>query len=206
MFAQLEASLRALGTDHVDVYQLHSGPAEVFDQDGLWAALNRQITKGTVRHLGLSVDVGNIDQVGRAGEVGARVVQVGYNRLDQAAAQGVLPACLDQDLGVVVRQPLANGYLSGKYRPGGWVAAGDWRAGHGPAEVQRKLELVAEIAPSEVPKGVAMASWAIGWCLQHPAVSCVVAGCKSVQRLESNASAADLDLVRDDHPQATVVL
>jgi myo-inositol catabolism protein IolS len=50
-----------------------------------------------------------------------------------------------------------------------------------------------------------MAPWALAWCLQHPAVSCVVAGCRSVEQLESAASAADLDMVRNDHPQATAV-
>lgn len=204
--AQLEGSLRALGTDHVDLYQFHSGPDEVFDQPDLWEALHQQVAKGTVRHLGLSLANDNLYQARRAGEVGASVVQVGYNRLDRTPEQGVLPVCLDQDLGVLVREPLANGYLSGKYQPGAWVtASGDWRSGHDPAEAQRKLELVAELARTEVPAGVAMASWALAWCLQHPAVSCVVAGCKSVEQLESNAETADLGLVRDDHPRATVV-
>jgi aryl-alcohol dehydrogenase-like predicted oxidoreductase len=134
---------------------------------------------------------------------GASVVQVGYNRLDRAAERAVLPACLDQDLGVIVREPLANGYLSGNYRPGGWVTASDdWRSGHDLGEVQRRLEMVEEIRRTEVPEGVAMAAWAITWCLRHPAVSCVVAGCKSVEQLQANAAAADLALVRDDHPRA----
>ena len=51
---------------------------------------------------------------------------------------------------------------------------------------------------------MAMAQWAIGWCLQHPAVSCVVAGARSVEQIESNGRAADLELVRDDHPRAVV--
>ena len=56
---------------------------------------------------------------------------------------------------------------------------------------------------TEVPEGVDMATWALAWCLQHPAVSCVIPGCKSVQQVESNAASADLaDMVRDDHPQA----
>jgi myo-inositol catabolism protein IolS len=50
-----------------------------------------------------------------------------------------------------------------------------------------------------------MAPWALAWCLQRPGVSGVVAGCKSVAQLEANAGAADLDLVREDHPRATVV-
>jgi aryl-alcohol dehydrogenase-like predicted oxidoreductase len=75
-------------------------------------------------------------------------------------------------------------------------------AGHDPAEAQARLELVEQIGRTELAAGVAMAPWAIAWCLQHPAVSCVVAGAKSVQQLESNMAAADLDMVRDDHPRA----
>jgi aryl-alcohol dehydrogenase-like predicted oxidoreductase len=147
----------------------------------------------------------DLHQARRVDQVGAAVVQVGYNRLDRSAEQGVLPACLDQDLGVIVREPLANGYLSGSYRPGGWVtAADDWRSGHDPAEVQRKLELVDELRRTEVPEGMTMAQWAIAWCSQHPAVSCVVAGARSVQQVQSNAAATDLELIREDHPQAVV--
>jgi myo-inositol catabolism protein IolS len=194
VIAQLEGSLRALGTDHVDLYQAHCGPDEVIDHDGLWEALNQQVARGTVRHLGLSLSGDDLDQARRAAQLGVRVVQVGYNRLDRTAEEELFQACLDQDLGVMAREPLANGYLSGKYRPGGGITAGgDWRSGADPVEVIRR---------TEVPEGMAMAQWAIGWCLQHPAVSCVVAGCKSVEQVQSNASAADLDLVRDDHPRA----
>jgi myo-inositol catabolism protein IolS len=187
----------------VDLYQMHSGAAELLGRQELWEALHRQVASGKVGHLGVSLGGGDVEQVRRAAEVGASVVQVGYNRLDRTAEQGVLAACLEQELGVLVREPLANGYLSGKYRPGAWVTASDdWRSGHDPAEARRRLELVQELGRTEVPQGVAMAAWAIAWCLRHPAVSCVVAGCRSVQPLEANAAAADLDLVRDDHPQA----
>ena len=205
MIGQLEASLRALGTDHVDLYQAHSAPDAVIDDDGLWEALHQQVAKGTIRHLGLSLSGTDLHPARRAGQLGVGVVHVGYNRLDRTAEQGVFQACLDQDLGVMAREPLANGYLSGKYRPGGGITAGgDWRSGGDPAEVQRKLELVEEIRRTEVPEGMAMAQWAIGWCLQHPAVSCVVAGARSVEQIESNGRAADLELVRDDHPRAVV--
>ena len=49
------------------------------------------------------------------------------------------------------------------------------------------------------------ATWALAWCLQHAAVTCVIPGCKSVEQVEANARAAELDLVRDDHPQAVAV-
>jgi aryl-alcohol dehydrogenase-like predicted oxidoreductase len=88
VIGQLEASLRALGTDHVDLYQAHSAPDGVIDHDDLWEALHRQVVRGTVRHLGLSVSGGDLDQARRAGQLGADVVQVGYNRLDRTAEEG----------------------------------------------------------------------------------------------------------------------
>jgi aryl-alcohol dehydrogenase-like predicted oxidoreductase len=81
--AQLEGSLQAFRSDHVDLYQFHSGPDEVFDQPDLWEALNQQVARGTVRYLGISLGSNdNLSQVRRATQVGASVVQVGYNRLD----------------------------------------------------------------------------------------------------------------------------
>jgi myo-inositol catabolism protein IolS len=149
---QLEASLKALRTDYVDLYQFHSGGDEAFDQEELWETLNEQVKKGKVRYLGISISSRdeNLYQAQRATDVGASVIQLVYNRLDRRPEQRVLPACRDQ----------------------------------------------------EVPEGVEMAPWALAWCLQHAAVTCVIPGCKTVEQVESNASAADLDMVRDDHPQA----
>ena len=65
-----------------------------------------------------------------------------------------------------------------------------------------RRRMVADIARRELPAGVSMASWALAWCLQHPAVTCVIPGCKTVAQVDNNAAAADLDLVSDNHPQA----
>jgi myo-inositol catabolism protein IolS len=203
--AQLEASLRALGTDYVDVYQFHSGSDEAFDQDALWEALNAQVDAGKIRHLGISIRHNDDTyQTAHATDVGASVIQVIYNRLDRTPEEKVLPSCQQQNLGVLARVPLASGYLSGKYQPGDtFTAPNDVRSLHNDEKVQRKLQQVQAIQQSEVPEGVAMAPWALAWCLQHPAVTCVIPGCKTVEQVTSNASAADLDLVRADHPQAS---
>jgi aryl-alcohol dehydrogenase-like predicted oxidoreductase len=202
---QLEDSLKALRTDYIDLYQFHSGKDEVFDNDDLWAMLQKQVEAGKIRHLGVSVS-NNIDarhQTERASQVGAGAIQVVYNRLDRDPEKVVLPICQEQDLGVLARVPLASGFLSGKYRPGTkFIKENDIRSRHDKAEVQRRLKLVEEIQQNEMPAGVAMAPWALAWCLQHPAVTCVIPGCKTVEQVESNASAADLELVRADHPQA----
>ena len=202
---QLEASLKALRTDYVDLYQFHSGKDDVFDNDELWAMLQKQVEAGKIKHLGISVssNIDNRHQTERASQVGAGTIQVVYNRLDRGPEEDVLPSCQAQDLGVLARVPLASGFLSGKYRPGTqFTQPDDVRSQHDQAEVQRRLKLVEEIRQNELPAGVAMAPWALAWCLQHPAVTCVIPGCKTIAQVEQNAGAAELELVRDDHPQA----
>jgi aryl-alcohol dehydrogenase-like predicted oxidoreductase len=204
VLAQLEASLEALQTDHVDLYQFHSGSDTVFENDELWAMLREQVRGGKIRHLGISIGSNdNLQQTARATEVGAGAIQVVYNRLERTPEARVFPSCEAQDLGVLARVPLASGFLTGKYRPGDtFTAADDVRSRRSSDEVQAKLEEVARLQRDEVPGGIDMAAWALAWCLQHPAVSCVIPGCKNVEQVESNAGAADLDLVRADHPQA----
>jgi myo-inositol catabolism protein IolS len=206
VLGQLEASLKALGTETIDLYQFHSGSDQVFDQDELWTMLGKQLQAGKIRCLGISISSKseNLYQVQQATRVGASVVQVLYNRLDRGPEQHVLPTCREQDLGVVVRVPLASGLLSGKYRPGArFDRPDDIRSLQNQEDLQQRLRLVQEIVQQEVPPGVPMAPWALAWCLQHPAVTCVIPGCKTVEQVELNASAADLDQVRDDHPQAS---
>jgi aryl-alcohol dehydrogenase-like predicted oxidoreductase len=193
---QLEASLRALGTDYVDLYQFHSGSNEAFDQPDLWEMLQDQVRLGKVRHVGLSVSPNdNIYQVSKAPEVGIGSVQIVYNRLDQQPEELVLPSCLAQDLGVLARVPLASGLLSGRYRPGAeFTRPDDVRSLHDKATVQERLERIDRIARTEVPPEVPMAAWALAWCLQNPAVICVIPGCKTVEQLDLNASAAELEM------------
>lgn len=201
---QLDASLEALQTDYIDLYQFHSGSDAVFDNEELWTMLNDQVQAGKVRHLGISIGSNdNLHQTARASEVGAGAIQVVYNCLERAPENRVFPACLEQDLGVLARVPLASGFLSGKYKPGDtFTEEDDVRSRREHDEVQRKLEEVARIREEELPAGVDMAPWALAWCLQHAAVTCVIPGCKNVEQVESNANAAGLQFVRDDHPQA----
>ncbi|MCY9515756.1 aldo/keto reductase [Paenibacillus apiarius] len=197
---QLEDSLRALRTDYIDLYQFHSGDDQAFDNDDLWTMLDKQVQAGKIRHIGLSLNKSNsMHQTSAASKVGAGAIQVVYNRLDRGPEADVFPACMDQDLGVLARVPLASGYLSGKYRPGAEFAANDVRHNHDRAAVDEKLKQAEEIKRTEVPQDVNMAEWALAWCLRHEAVTCVIPGCKNEAQVESNARAALL--APTDHPQ-----
>ncbi|MFE1626924.1 aldo/keto reductase [Brevibacillus reuszeri] len=198
---QLDQSLKALQTDYIDLYQFHSGPDEAFDNDELWTMLDKQLSAGKIRHLGLSIAKNdNLHQTASATKINAQTIQIVYNRLDRKPEQDVFASCQEQDLGVLARVPLASGYLSGKYKPGTVFAGNDVRHRHDQEHVRHLLSQVEEIKQQEVPAGMDMAQWALAWCLKHPAVTTVIPGSKSPAQVEANAKAADY--VTEDHPQA----
>lgn len=198
---QLEASLKALQTDYVDLYQFHSGTDEVFDNDELWTMLDKQVQAGKIRHLGISIGSNdNLHQTAASSKVHSETIQVVYNRLDRTPEQRVFPSCIEQNLGVLARVPLASGFLSGKYKPGASFAPNDVRARNSDEQLRRQLQEVDRIRRDEVPEGMDMSAWALAWCLKHPAVTSVIPGCKSPGQVQSNAAAAQY--VGDRHPLA----
>jgi len=198
---QLEDSLRALQTDYIDLYQFHSGTDEAFDNDELWTMLDKEVQAGKIRHLGISIGSNdNLHQTEAATKVNASAIQVVYNRLDRAPEQRVFPSCIEQNLGVLARVPLASGYLSGKYKPDAAFVATDVRSRHDAEQRRAKLEEVERIQANEVPAGMDMAQWALAWCLRHDAVTCVIPGCKTPEQVDANAAAARF--AGDLHPQA----
>lgn len=194
---QLEASLRALGTDRIDLYQFHSGTNQEFDNDELWAMLQAQVRAGKIRFLGLSLSAevlhkADWHQLHAAANVGVRAIQVVYNRLQNKAEDYVVPFCEREQLGILARVPLAKGFLGGHYLPGTLFPENDTRSAYSQQFNEEQLKLVQQIKREEVPPGQNMAQWALAWCLKPKAVSSVVVGCKNIAQLESNAAAATL--------------
>ncbi len=190
---QLEASLRALRLETIDLYQFHSGSDSQLLNDELWTMLAEQKRAGRIRHLGISIlGKGSEAQAREARRLGAEVLQVIYNRLDRRPEQLYFPHAREHHLGILARVPLASGLLSGKYRPGATFRANDWRSTFEPGKVRRDLEEVERIRQTEVPPGVPLAQWALAWCLQNPLVSTVIPGCQNPAQVASNAAAADL--------------
>ncbi|MCC6683257.1 MAG: aldo/keto reductase [Phycisphaeraceae bacterium] len=201
---QVEASLTALRTDYIDLLQYHSWGDDTFYNDDVLATVHKLKQMGKVRHLGNSVGQGdNVKQIAASKNMDITAIQIIYNRLDRRPQDTTFPVCIEQNLGVLSRVPLASGYLSGKYKVGHVFdkneVRGHW---HGQQRSDAALKEVEQIQREEVPAGVPMAQWALAWCLQHPAVTCVIPGCKSGQQVRDNAAAAALDLVKADHPQA----
>ena len=196
-----EASLRRLGTDHIDLYQLH-------EWDGLtpleetFEALRTLVDTGKVRYVGISNFAGwqLMKAIGTADSIGApRPVsqQIYYSLQGREAEYELVPASLDQGLGVLVWSPLAGGLLSGKYRRGSQPSEGrqlsDW--GEPPVYDQEALYDTIEVlvAVAEA-RGAHPAQVALAWTLSRPGITSVVIGARTTDQLRSNLAAADLVL------------
>ena len=188
----LEASLRRLGTDYVDVYYLHSPALEQIGEDTM-AALRVFQDAGKVRALGLSA---RSPQEAKEGitRFGFRCVQANFNLLDQRAVEcGLLEAARAAGAGVVARTPLSFGFLTGRYAADTDFHANDHRRNW--SEAQRRLwaeapalfaALVAE-RPGQTP-----AQFALRFCLSHQAISSTIPGMLTAAHVEENARAGDL--------------
>lgn len=191
---QLEESLRALQTDYIDVYQLHSATDVLFDNDALWTMLDKQVLAGKVRFLGNSVGLPHMHyQVKRSQDYGVSVIQTIYNAVRKNAENGVLPIAEAQDLGVIARVPLCSGFLSGKYEPGHVFASNDVRSMRPQQGLDQEIN-AALVALNEKPAGMAPVAWANAWCLKQSRVATVIPGIKSLAQLEANALAGGITL------------
>ncbi len=198
---QLDDSLKALATDRIDLYQYHSYASDEFFDDDVLALLHKARDAGKIRHLGNSVrdHDDQYEQTAASKDRGIEAIQIVYNRLQRRPEElGTFDLCRQQNLGVLVRVPLASGFLSGKYEADAKFADSDVRARRNPQQIAEVVEKVQAIQRDEVPDGVPMARWALAWCLKHPAVTCVIPGCKSPQQVHDNAAAAEL--VEAQHP------
>ena len=192
---QLEASLRALKTDYVDVYQFHSGSDAEFFNEPLWEMLNQQKVAGKVRSLGVSISSKGelVAQAREARRLGIDVFQVVYNRLDRRSEQLYFPHAEREQIGVLARVPLAHGLLSGKYSADSVFSGKDWRvAKFDKQRMASETREVAEICRTEVPEGVKLSRWALAWCLKNQTVSAVIPGCKDAGHVKDNAAAVEL--------------
>jgi aryl-alcohol dehydrogenase-like predicted oxidoreductase len=199
-----EDSLRRLGTDVIDLYQLHEPDPSVPIADTL-GALDRLVTEGKVREVGCSNF--SVAQLREAAAVRTRAhfvsVQNEYSLLQRAPEHdGVLAECARAGLAFLPYFPLADGLLTGKYRrgrplpEGARLSAGTGRAAERLADANlARVERLAAVAEA---RGHSLLELAVAWLLARPAVASVIAGATRPEQVVANAAAAAWQLGPDD--------
>jgi aryl-alcohol dehydrogenase-like predicted oxidoreductase len=204
-----EASLRRLGTDHIDLYQVHEWDGQTPLEETL-SALDLLVQSGKVRYIGTSNYTSW--QLMKALGISARLglpqfvsQQIYYSLQAREVEYELIPLAVDQGLGVLVWSPLAGGLVSGKYRrnheaPAGSRQLTDWN--EPPVRDQEGLyntiEVLVKIAE---PHGVSAAQVALAYLLGRPAVTSLVIGARTDEQLADNLAAASLTLSADERAQ-----
>jgi aryl-alcohol dehydrogenase-like predicted oxidoreductase len=201
----IEASLRRLGTDYVDLYQLHHPDPETPLDESL-RALDDVVRAGKARYVGcsnfLAYQVARA--LGRSEVLGlARLdsVQPRYNLLFRQPERELLPLCLEEGIGVIPYNPLAGGFLSGKHRPEAGPTAGTrFTLGSAARRYQerywheREFATVDALRPLAAEAGMSLAQLALAWVLAHPAITAPIVGASRPEQLDELLPAADKGL------------
>jgi aryl-alcohol dehydrogenase-like predicted oxidoreductase len=206
IIAGCEASLRRLRMDHIDLYQVHEWDGQTPLEETL-EALDLLVTSGKVRYVGASNYTGwqLMKALGTADRTGLpRFVseQIYYSLQARDAEYELIPAAIDQGLGVLVWSPLAGGLLSGKYRRGVQPPAGsrgltEWN--EPPVYDQERLyDTIEVLVAIGADRGVSAAQVALAYLLGKPAVTSLVIGARTSEQLTDNLAAAELKLSAEE--------
>ncbi|TNC24902.1 aldo/keto reductase [Amycolatopsis alkalitolerans] len=213
LISECEASLRRLGTDHIDLYQVHEWDGVTPLEETL-AALDDLVHAGKVRYIGASNYSGwhlmkALATAERHGLNRFVSQQIYYSLQAREAEYELIPVTLDQGLGVLVWSPLAGGLLSGKYRRGQAAPSGsrhltDWN--EPPVRDEDKLyDTIEELVSIAQAHGVSPAQVALAWLLGKPGVTSLVIGARTEEQLTANLGAAGLRLSEEDRKRLDAV-
>ncbi len=195
-----EKSLGRLGVDYIDLYQVHFPDPETPIEETM-AALDLLVKQGKVLYLGCSNFTGA--QLTAANKAAAKVggatfisSQPRYNIVWREAEEKLFPACKKAKVGNIVYSPLEEGLLTGKYLAGDIPPASRKARDDGSGRFfdDRYDAVIAELAEIAEEHGLTMAQMALRWCLHHEQVAAVIVGARSLDQLDQNLDAADVDL------------
>jgi len=207
----LEASLRRLGVDHVDLYQVHAYDPQT-PLDETFRFLDDAVTAGTIAYVGLSNYAGwqlqkVVDLAEFRGWARPVTLQPQYNLLAREIEWEVIPACESTGLGLLPWSPLGGGWLTGKYtrdeRPTGATRLGEdpergVEAYDRRGTVQRTWDVIDAVQAVANDRGVSMAQVALAWVVDRPMVSSVILGARTIEQLRDNLGAAGLHLTAEE--------
>jgi aryl-alcohol dehydrogenase-like predicted oxidoreductase len=209
MMQEVENSLRRLGTDWIDLYQIHRYETDADIEEAL-GALTDLVHQGKVRYIGSSTFPPSaiVEAQWAARERGLQryvCEQPPYSMLVRGIEADVLPTCARYGMGVIPWSPLAGGWLSGRYRKETDVPTPVSAARRRLAERydlslpanQRKLEAADQLAELADEAGMTLIEMAIAFVIRHPAVTSAIIGPRTMEHLESQLGAADVELSDD---------
>jgi aryl-alcohol dehydrogenase-like predicted oxidoreductase len=195
----LEASLRALGTDYVDLYQIHwPDPHTPFEETAM--AMDAFVREGKIRYVGVS----NFDATEMASFEATRKIdalQPPYHLFRRDIEERILPYTMLHEIGVLIYGPLAHGLLTGKFTPQTTFRADDWRSKSQlfrGETLRRNVAIVADLERLAQRRALPVGQLAIAWTLAQRGVDVAIVGARTPTQIEQTAPAAGVHLATTD--------
>jgi aryl-alcohol dehydrogenase-like predicted oxidoreductase len=195
---ECENSLRRLGVDHIDLYQIH-GPTPDAPVEETWGAMCDLQDQGKVRWIGVSnYDVEKLRAC--AAIRTPQSLQPGYSVINRGVEDQILPYCQEMGIGVVPYGTMAEGILSGSFDIGRVAADDIRRSEHFRPVVERGLEVVELLRPLAERRGLSVGQLCIAWAMEHPAVTSVIVGVRNPDQAVQNILPAEVERsgIRDE--------
>jgi aryl-alcohol dehydrogenase-like predicted oxidoreductase len=201
--AEVDFSLRRLGVDVIDLYQIHWPPdPDSAELEEGWATMSNLKREGKVRWIGVSNF--NLQQLGRANAIApVTSLQPPYSLLHRQVENDILPHCQSEGIGAIVYSPMASGLLTGamtRERIAN-LPKDDWRKGHSDftePNLSRNLALVDRLQQIARGRGRSAGEVAVAWTLQNPAVTGAIVGARNAHQAEGVMRAGELRLTEDE--------
>ena len=192
----LEKSLKRLGREWIDIYQIHNSKPDDIERDNVYETLDELKKQGKIRFYGVSAYY--IEDGIEAIKTGKPdTIQIIYNILEPEAENKLLPLALKKDVGIIAREPLASGLLTGKYDENSKFPKTDHRHGWDKKFLEEGARKVSKLKFLE-KEGQTLIQAALRFSLSHKAVSVVIPGAKTINQVEENISAAEAELSSDE--------
>lgn len=195
----VEDSLRALGLDHIDLYQVH-WPDDDTPAEETAGVLQEMVDEGKIRHVGVSnYDADQLAAFERTRPV--ETLQPPYHLFRREIEREVLPHAREHDIGVLAYSPLASGLLTGRFTADTTFDDSDWRA-HASAFqgelLRRNLDVVDALSEFAAARGITISQLAIAWVLAQRGVHVAIVGARSARNIENSLAAVDVELSDSD--------
>jgi len=204
ILAQADESLKRLGMDYIDLYQIH-GVDPLTPLEETLSALDSLVNSGKVRYIGVSNHPAW--KIMKANSISdhkdyARFqsLQAYYTIAGRDLEREIAPLLHDQKMGLMVWSPLAGGFLSGKYRREGNEDSNGRRINFDfpPVDKERAFDIIDAIEPIAKSKNVSIAQIALAWLLHQRIVTSVIIGAKKIEQLEDNLNSIEVQLTTDE--------
>ena len=196
---ECEDSLKRLGTDYIDLYQMHWPDKTTPIEESMEAVL-RLIEQGKVRQAGVSNY--NVDQMKQAEKVLKLASnQVPFSMINRGIEDELVPYCIKNKKAILAYSPMERGLLTGKIKPGHQFAEGDHRAGYRffkEENINHTDEFLQKIKPLADSKNASLSQLVIRWTIERPGITVALVGARNAEQATQNAKAIDLKLSTDE--------